>query len=217
VVAGQDNRVPEPHPSNFVVMTTTRRSRLGTNVDSYADCVFTASIAGNIMTAGTPSYGNITLGNTLFGVNVPAGMTVVAQLSGSVGGSGTYQLSGTATLSGIYATGVMNVLQSTEVTVQLDVHSNLMTTASDMAQRISTLFRDEYAVHFFKASGFDVAPLYADEPKQMPFWNDQSQIETRWIIEAVMQANQIVMNIPQQFADKVVIDPLIPVDVFYPL
>ena len=215
VIEGQDNRVPEPSATEFVIMTTTRRSRLATNLDAYADCMFTASIAGNIMTVpNAPNYGTITLGNILFGVNVASGTTVVSQSSGSVGGSGVYQLSGTATLSGVYATGVMNVLQSTEVTVQLDVHSNSVTKASDMAQRISTLFRDDYAVRFFKASGYDVAPLYADEPRQLPFWNDQSQVETRWVIEAVLQANQVVLNIPQQFADTVTVTN-VPADIFY--
>ena len=33
VVQGLDNRVPEPRPQNFVVMTATTRPRLATNID----------------------------------------------------------------------------------------------------------------------------------------------------------------------------------------
>jgi hypothetical protein len=59
-----------------------------------------------------------------------------------------------------------------------------------------------------------VAPLHADDPRQMPFINDQSQYEWRWIIEACLQANQVVIS-PQQFADALEIG-LIEVDSHYP-
>jgi hypothetical protein len=54
-----------------------------------------------------------------------------------------------------------------------------------------------------RQSGFDVAPLHADDPKQIPFINAEQQYEYRWVIEAHMQANQIVLGIPQQFFDVV--------------
>lgn len=37
VVRAEDNRVPEPKGSNFVVMSSTSRKRLATNIDTYAD------------------------------------------------------------------------------------------------------------------------------------------------------------------------------------
>ena len=92
--------------------------------------------------------------------------------------------------------------------MQLDVHGP---NSSDNAQTISTLFRDEYGTAFFSAFGYDVRPLYADDPKQIPFLNSEQQYETRYVIDAVLQANQIIAP-PQQYAQqlKVTIEP--PVD-----
>lgn len=92
--------------------------------------------------------------------------------------------------------GVMNSLQSTKVTVQLDVHGP---NSPDNAQIISTLFRDEYAVDNVATSGYDVAPLYCGDPRQVPFLNAEQQIEVRWSMDAVMQANPVV-TVSQQFA-----------------
>ena len=90
----------------------------------------------------------------------------------------------------------MNSLQSTKVTVQLDVHGP---NSPDNAQIISTLFRDEYAVDNVATSGYDVAPLYCGDPRQVPFLNAEQQIEVRWSMDAVMQANPVV-TVSQQFA-----------------
>ena len=87
-----------------------------------------------------------------------------------------------------------NAEQSTSFTVQLDVHGSL---ASDNTQIITTLFRDEYCVEVFATYGIDIAPLYTSDPHQIPFENDSQQIETRWVIDAVMQINPIVLT-PQQ-------------------
>ena len=106
------------------------------------------------------------------------------------------------------------MLQATEVTIQLDVHSSMMTTASDMAQRVTTMFRDDWAYMFFKRTGYDVVPLHADQPKQIPFINAEEQYESRWVIEACLQANQAVLNVPQQFADTLLVG-LIDVDSKY--
>ena len=48
VISAQDNRVPEP-AGDFVTMTVSRRGRLSTNVDTYQDCAFEASIADTVM------------------------------------------------------------------------------------------------------------------------------------------------------------------------
>jgi hypothetical protein len=92
-----------------------------------------------------------------------------------------------------------SILEPTKVTVQLDVHGPA---SADNAQVISTLFRDEYAVTAFAATGFDVTPLYADDPKQVPFVNGEQQVEERWIVEAVMQCNPSI-TVPQDFAASV--------------
>lgn len=97
--------------------------------------------------------------------------------------------------------GVKTAQQATMVTVQLDIHGPI---SADNAQIVSTMLRDEYACIFFGDLLPALQPLYAGEPRQMPFRNGEAQIEYRWTVDAVLQANPVV-TVPQQFADEVVI------------
>lgn len=97
------------------------------------------------------------------------------------------------------------------VTVQLDVHGPA---SADNAQMIVALFRDDYAVQALAASGFDVAPMYCDDGKQIPYLNAEQQVEYRWSIDAVLQCNPVV-TVPQQFAGSLDIT-LVEVDAAYP-
>lgn len=212
VIAGQANRVPEPSSPNFVVMTPILRQRLETNTDIFADVAFTGSISGTTLDVTAIAYGVIEVGQAVFGENVAAG-TIVAALGSGSGGIGTYTVNTSQSVaSEKMASGTEAVLQPTKVTVQLDVHGP---SAGDNAQMISTLFRDERAASFFAASGYDVAPFYADDPKQIPFVNGEDQYEFRYVVDAVMQANQTVSNLSQQFADQLDVG-LIEVDAAYP-
>lgn len=200
-IRGQDNRVAEPAGSNFVLMTPILRERLETNVDTYADCKFTGSIAGNILTVTKVQLGTLAVGNTLLGNNIAAGTTIAALGTGT-GGIGTYTVSQPQTVaSQTISAGIQALLQPTKVTVQLDVHGPA---SADNAQIITTTFRDQYAVDQFAASGFDVTPLYHSEPRQMPFLNGEQQYEERYILDVVMQANPM-LGVPQQFTDTVVV------------
>lgn len=97
-----------------------------------------------------------------------------------------------------------HALQPTQVTVQLDVHGP---ESSNTTQIISTLFRDGYGCDNFAASGFDVQPLFCSDPRQVPFLNEHQQIESRWSIDAVMQANPVV-TVPQDFAADLRFSPV---------
>lgn len=212
VVLGQVNRVPEPMQGNYVVFWPLSRPRLSTNVREYADCCFTASIAGTTLTVSAILIGTVRLGATLFGVDIPAGITIEAQLSGTPGGVGTYRLSASLTIaSETMASGATSILQPTMVRMQLDVHGD---DGDDNAQKIATLLRDPYAVEKMAAVDPSVVPLYAEDPRQIPFTNAEQQVETRYVVEAVLQANQVV-TIPQQFAGSLVAG-LINVDAAYP-
>jgi hypothetical protein len=211
VVRGQDNRVPEPEGNDFVVMTPILRERLETNVDTYADTAFIGSISGGTLTVASVSLGAIAAGNQLLGNNLAAN-TVVTALGTGTGGAGTYAISPSQTVaSQIMAAGTQMLMQPTKVTIQLDVHGP---NSADNTQIISTTWRDEYAVDQFATSGFDVTPLYASEPQQVPFINAEQQFENRWTIDVVMQANQVV-TVPQQFASALKAE-LIEVDATYP-
>lgn len=202
VVQGQDNKVPEPKGNDFVTMTPIMQSRLSTNVDTYADVSFTASIADTEMTVTAIEFGQIAVGQVVFGVGVAA-LTKVNALGTGTGGVGTYTVSPAQDVpSRKMSSGSEIFLQPTKVTVQLDVHGPA---SAENSQTISTLFRDDYAVQAFKASGFDVTPLYVSDPRQLPFTNENQQVENRYVIDAVMQANQII-RAPQQFADELDVD-----------
>lgn len=212
VFEGQDNRVSEPSATDFITMTTILRQRIETNVDTYSDCAFTASIAGPVMTVTAVRLGALTVGNAIVGgVNVAAGTMILSQTSGPAGGVGIYTVSPSQTAgSEEMACGVENILQPTKVTIQLDVHSADVGTAADMAQTISTMFRDDYATLWFARNGYarqGIAPLYADDPKQIPFINAEQQYETRYVVEAVLQVNQVVTP-SQQFADDAVVNTI---------
>lgn len=211
VVRAQVNRVPPPKAPDYVVMNPIGRRRLSTNVDTYTDVSFTGSIAGQVLSVSAVELGSIAVGQTVFGVSVSAGTQIMALGTGS-GGVGTYTVrpSQNAT-SRKLASGFETYLQSTEITIQLDVHGD---NSADNAQIITTLFRDQYAVAAFAALNTGVVPIHADDPKQIPFWNGEQQVDDRWVIEARLQAN-IAMQTPQDFADQ--LQPtLINVEAVYP-
>lgn len=204
VVEYQDNRAAEPTSPDFVVMSTTLRRRLATNRDDEADAKFTGSIAADVLTISHVFSGRLAVGSVVFGVGVMTGTTVVGLLTGT-GGLGTYQVSpGAQTVaSTTLSAGARSITEPTEITVQLDVHGP---NSADFAQTISTLWRDPFGVEQFanQDPNYGVTPLHADDPKQMPFLNDQQQYEWRWVVEALAQANPVV-SVPQQYADAVVV------------
>lgn len=75
--------------------------------------------------------------------------------------------------------------QAAQVVIQLDIHGPQ---AFNNANRVSTLFRDGYAVDFFETFP-DISPLFADDPRQAQFVSGESQYEDRYIVEANLQVN----------------------------
>lgn len=212
VVQGQQNRAAEPLEADFAVFTPTRRRRLATNVDTAADCKFTGSLAGTTLTVTAVDFGTIVAGRTIFGVAILADTLVLAQISGAPGGVGTYSVSKAQVLgSGVLAAGAKDVMEETEIAIQIDVHGP---NASNNSQVVTTLMRDSFATEFFDDLGTGVSPLHADDPKQIPFVNAEQQYEDRWVIEALLQAN-VVLSVPQQYADSVVV-PVESVEVAFP-
>lgn len=216
VILGQINRVPEPIEGQFVVMTPTHILRLGTNFDESGDVKFFGSISGDVMTVTSfspTSKGVIEVGSPVFGVGVSDGTKVTERISGA-GETGTYKLNISQNVSSeTLSAGRWSATQPSQWSVQLDFHG-ADTTSADMAQTVSTLFRDEYATSFFSRQSASISPLLADDPRQMPFINDQQQYEWRWIVEARLQVDQKVL-VPQQYADDVEVG-LIEVDSHYP-
>lgn len=205
IVRGQDNRVPEPLGGDFVVMTPTLRKRLSFNNTEWADGAFSVTINGNVMTV----LGMIKSAPTLLpGVPIAdisgelmANTIIGQQLSGVLGGEGTYFVSPAQFIKTpitAYA-GLRYETTPTQLTIQVDIHGPL---SGDNAQIIAGLLRSEYATQIFAETGYEVVPLYTSDPHQAPFLNAEQQIEYRWTIDCELQVNPIV-SIPQQFFDNV--------------
>lgn len=212
VIQAQDNRVPEPASPDFVVMTPTRRTRLmAQDVDDWGDVAFTASIAGNLMNVSTILIGGpvagspIGIGQQVFGTGLSTGTVflISSQVSGSLGGTGVYQLNGTTTIpSQTLAAGIETLGTPVQFSVQLDVHGP---NSADNSSVINSAFRDDYAFQAFATQVSNltlplnsVTPLYADEATQTPFINDQEQFENRWVIPCELEVNQSIV-VPLQF------------------
>ena len=210
VIQAQINRVPEPFDKDFVEMTPRDRDRLSTNVDSDADTFLTGSIAGNTLTVTAVAFGTIVIGSELFG---PVGTVRPGTLIQSLVSPGVYTLSGSpqTVALGPLACGNKQALQPTKVMMQLDVHGP---NSGDNAQIITTLFWDEYAAITFAALNPNITPLYADDPKQLSFVNDQNQYENRWVVQVYLQLNATVV-ISQQYAGALAVG-LINVDASFP-
>lgn len=203
VVQGQDNRVPEPEGVDFVVMWAINRNRLSTNVDAAEDVIFTASIAATALTVAAVNFGELEQGLSVFGANLAVNTTLGAQISGTPGGIGIYNITPSQNISSqVMAAGFVDILQPTEIIIQLDVHGPA---SPDNAQIISTLFRDTYGVDAVQAINPNVTPLFTSDPRQIPFNNAEQQLETRWVVEVHLQVNQSII-VPQQFAGAAEVD-----------
>lgn len=214
VLETQVNRVPEPAGTNYVMMTPLLRPRLSTNVDSYADIVYTGSITGATLDVSAVSLGPIAVGQPVFGVGVAVGTQITALGSGT-GGIGTYTVApGSQSVdSELMAGGGKAIHEAVQLTVQVDFYGPA---SPNYAQTFSATFRDDAATTFFAASGVDMAPFYADDPRQLAFIGDgEQQYEDRWSVDAVMQVNELVLGLPQQFAVALEAD-VINVDATYP-
>lgn len=199
IVRGQINRVPQVAQDDFVEMWSISRDRLAMNIDDWLDNNFVGSITNNVLTVTQINVGPVPVGQPIYSNGITTGCTIVRQLMGITGDIGTYQTTPTAPISSqtIYA-GTVAHMQKIEFTAQVDVHGPA---SADNAVRITTLWRDQFTVSAFQDMGVGISPLYSGDPKQMPFQNDQQQIEDRWVIDLRMQINPIVIT-TAQFADQ---------------
>lgn len=71
--------------------------------------------------------------------------------------------------------------------------------SADWAISISSVWRDQYATDLFRQ--IDAAPLYADNPRMMPFDNSMQNYEQRWITLLTLQFNPSTIT-PMYFFDN---------------
>lgn len=170
--------------------------------------------SGGLMTVSDVDWGTILVGARVFGTGLAAGTRVRAIVSGT-GGVGTYVVSPGQTISsGTLSAGGKLLEAGSKFVVQLDFHSYDLNAAADMAATVQAVFRDPYSYAFFDPAESGVAPLYADDPRLVPFVNENQQVESRWILEAEMQVNQTV-RVQAEYADAISVE-IISVDAAYP-
>ncbi|MGZ8442541.1 MAG: phage neck terminator protein [Candidatus Binatia bacterium] len=81
------------------------------------------------------------------------------------------------------------VKRPTQFTIQGDFYG---ARAGDRAHAVSTLFRDEIACRFLANSGFDIQPLFASDPQQLPIVTGEEQYLERWTTLFELQMNPIL-------------------------
>lgn len=205
VIAGQPNRVIEPANPWFVVMTPILSDPLGTNQDLSIDCKFTGQISGTTLTVSAVTTGVLASQATIFAPNIVVPTVIIQQLSGTPGGAGTYQVSASQALGpGTMSAGGKTMTMSDDTTVQLDFHSPDFL-AGDLAKTAQIAFKDELATSFFSSLSAPlnaVSPLYAYNPKQVPFINAENQYEWRWSLDVHLQVDATI-SVPVEYADIV--------------
>lgn len=217
IVKGQINRVAEPLNGDFAIYWPIMQRRLSTNETTYADNIIVGSIAGSILTVTELIQAESSLGPGAPLTDGTAGLilantTIIAQLSGSTGGTGTYSVTNVQTLGAetLYAS-TSDALVSMEWTVQLDLHGP---NATNNAVIVEGMFRSAYGTSAFSASGYDIQPLYCDEGRQQAWIGGEQQFEDNWTLDLRMQINP-VLRAAQDFASTLALN-IIEVDASYP-
>lgn len=108
--------------------------------------------------------------------------------------------------------GKMQARKGAQARVQIDFYGP---EAQEYAEMVSTLLRDEYGCNAFAAINPEIQPLHADEAKNMPIVNGESQYEQRFMVEALLQINPVT-TVPQDFAEELATEEFINVDAAYP-
>jgi hypothetical protein len=206
IVRGQINRVPSPAQTDYVVIWPLFRNRFATNVDTYTDTYLTGSITDSVLTVTKLDNGPLVPGIGVIGAGVTSGASIARQLTGDAGQVGTYQMTPCADVaSTMMWAGTAAAMQETEIVVQADVHGPA---SADNAQRISTLFRDDFACEAFSGLTALISPLYTSDPRQIPFETGEQQTDERWSIDLHMQAD-ITVTTGMQFAEQLTAQTLV--------
>jgi hypothetical protein len=210
VIRAYGNRVPEPLGPDFCVLSPPlRRDRLSTNRDTDTDQSVIGGIAGEtlVVTAGAA----LLPGYPLYGPAVVAGSFVTAVAADGLSYTVTPPQSAPAG-STIYV-GRHAMVQPTDLVCQCDVHGP---NSSGNASILAITWRDDAACQLIEAAAgpLEMQPLYADDPRLVPFQNAEAQWEDRWVVDLHLQAN-IAVSLGQQFAASLRVG-LFPVDLRLP-
>jgi hypothetical protein len=196
VVIGQVNRVPELLTPDFAVMWPLERSRIATNSTDEADVKGKGVIQGTTFSVTDIYLGAFEVGQQIFGNGVTTGTVIMIDL-GIINGLQSYTVNHLQSVPWtIISGGQREDIQPTQITIQLDVHGP---NSADNVQTISTLFWSDADY-----SASNIEALYCSDPHQLPFINGEMQVEERWTIDLVLQANPVVTT-SQEYMDEAVV------------
>jgi len=102
----------------------------------------------------------------------------------------------------------LSFLQPYEWPVQIDAYGPL---SGDYISALCGIFRTPFSVDQFSTYGFDITPLWADDPVQMPIINGEKQWEKRFKTSLHFQVNQQITGLTQQSANALSINTINPV------
>jgi autotransporter-associated beta strand protein len=124
----------------------------------------TGSIAANVLTVSSPTGSPIVVGDVIIGPGVPVGTAVTAQLTGTPGGAGTYQL---ATLTGAYLNAVsgamtaqLNQTLTTASGAQLPIESNMLSPALTQPTAVDNSDQNGQASGYGSGLGDEITSAY---------------------------------------------------------
>lgn len=109
----------------------------------------------------------------------------------------------TTYIAGTSNPGTESDSRSMEWWVQIDCFGP---TAFDLADTLKVLSCTEYTFNQFAASGVDMQPLYASEPRNLTIVNGENQYEPRWSFDLHVQYNPVV-TFQQNFATALQVTP----------
>ena len=95
------------------------------------------------------------------------------------------------------------------IDVQIDFYG---AQAGEFCKTVKTAFRSHWGFAHFPAN---IKPLYTSDGIQSPLTTGEQQYESRWTLTASLQYNPIV-TVPQEFADVLVPNKILPADVVAP-
>jgi hypothetical protein len=203
IVKGQTNRVAEPTQPDFIVYWPLLRERLEWNTDTFGSDTETITFTalgvtpnvGDVLTNGTATAWGAVLSVSGLAVTLTPGAAPSAYFA--IGDAVSDGVTLVGTVTGV-TYGGKSILSPFKMTVQLDVHGP---NSADNAAIISAVFFDSFATDQFAVSGYAVFPLYASDPKQVPFDNAEAQVEFRWVVDVTSQCNP-VMVVPAQYGTQ---------------
>jgi autotransporter-associated beta strand protein len=124
----------------------------------------TGSIAANVLAVSSPTGSPIVIGDTIIGAGVPVGTAITAQLTGTPGGAGTYQL---ATLTGASLnlasetlTAQLNQSLTTSTGAQLPIESNILSPALTQPTALDNSDQNGAPSGYGSGLGFEITSAY---------------------------------------------------------